>query len=164
VDDLPCISISRLRATGVITAETTEFVVKLDGVEQTVGVQLRKFPSGGSWSLFRCPSCSRGTARVLRLLDGALMCTRCCARRGVRNRCEPMGPKPRAEHRAPKLRAKLHSETSLRLKPVLWGTMERRSRLQAALQRAELIVRRHDFLREDKADGRAEEPDPRKLR
>jgi hypothetical protein len=32
-DDLPSISISRLRATGVINPETTEFVVRLGDVE-----------------------------------------------------------------------------------------------------------------------------------
>jgi hypothetical protein len=35
--------------------------------------------------------------------------------------------------RIPKLKAKLESETSLRLKPVLWGTMERRKQHEAAL-------------------------------
>jgi hypothetical protein len=36
----------------------------------------------------------------------------------------------------------LESEASLRLKPVLWGKMERRSRLKAALARAEFLVAR----------------------
>jgi hypothetical protein len=57
-----------------------------------------------------------------------------------------MGPRRRAEHRIPKLRAKLESAESLRLKPHLWGTMERRSRLEAALRRAELIARHADFV------------------
>jgi hypothetical protein len=162
-DDLPAVYISRLRATGVITADTTEFVVKLGDIEQTVSVKARWFPSGGGWSSFVCPCCGM-QVRMLRLLDGALICASCCKRRGVRNRCEPMGPKQRAEHRIPKLRAKLESKTSLRLKPVLWGTMEQRSRYEAALRRAELIVGRHDFMREDKADGRAKKQDPRKLR
>jgi hypothetical protein len=53
-----------------------------------------------------------------------------------------MGLRQRAEHRIPKLRAMLESDVSLRLKPHLWGTMERRSRLEAALRRAEYIVSR----------------------
>jgi hypothetical protein len=138
-DDLPSISISRFRATGVIDAETTECVIKFGDFEQTVGVKARRFPNGGSWSLFCCPSCGRN-ARVLRLLAGAMVCCRCCTRRGVRFRCEPMSVRQRAEHRIPKLKAMLESETSLRLKPVLWGKLERRSRHEAALERARLIV------------------------
>jgi hypothetical protein len=44
------------------------------------------------------------------------------------------------------LRAKLESEVSLRLKPHLLGTMEKRKRLEAALRRAEFIVAQHDYL------------------
>jgi hypothetical protein len=54
-----------------------------------------------------------------------------------------MSVRQRAEHRIPKLRAMLESEVSLRLKPVLWGKMERRPRLEAALARAEFMVARH---------------------
>jgi hypothetical protein len=56
-----------------------------------------------------------------------------------------MSVRQRAEHRIPKLRAMLERTGSARLKPVLWGKMERRSRLEAALRRAELIVRHADF-------------------
>jgi hypothetical protein len=140
-DDLPSVSISRLRAIGVITAEMTEFVVCLGGVEQTVGVTLRRFPGGGNWSRFVAPCCG-WKVRILRLLDGALVCTRCCARRGAMWRSWPMSRKQRAERRALKLQAMLASKTSLRLKPVLWGTMERRKRHEAALARAEFIISR----------------------
>jgi hypothetical protein len=51
-----------------------------------------------------------------------------------------MSVRQRAEHRIPKLRAMLESEAPLRLKPVLWGKMERRKRLEAALRRCEFIV------------------------
>jgi hypothetical protein len=53
-----------------------------------------------------------------------------------------MSPRQRAAHRIPKLKAMLESETSLRLKPVLWGTMERRKRHEATLARCEHIVAR----------------------
>jgi hypothetical protein len=139
VDDLPCVSVSRLRALGVITSETTEFLVRLGDVEQTVVVTERRFPRGGSWSLFVCPSCG-GNVRLLRLLDGALLCARCCIRRGAGCRAWPMSRRQRAEHRIQKLRAMLETPVSLRLKPHLWGKMERRSRLEAALARCELIV------------------------
>jgi hypothetical protein len=99
------IGVSRLRASGTITAEMTRTRIGLADVE--VGLSLQKFPNGGSWSLFRCPSC---------------------------------GPKAR----------------TLRLKPHLWGTMERRSRLEPALRRAEFVVSRHafaDLSDEDETNG-----------
>jgi len=152
-DDLPRISISRFRAAGVITAETTECVLRLGDFEQTVGVKARKFPSGGGWSSFVCPSCSV-QVRVLRLFNGGVLCARCLIRRGVRFRCDiGMSPRRRAEMRIPKLKAMLESERSLRLKPVLWGTMERRKRHEAALARAEFIVAKAKFKRRVKDDA-----------
>jgi hypothetical protein len=140
-DDLPAVSIARLRALEIITAETTAFLVQLGHVEQNVSVHLQKFPNNGGWSLFRCPCCGR-SARVLRLHLDDIICHGCCTRRGVRHRCRTMGVRRRAEHRIPKLKAMLQSETSLRLKPHLWGKLERRKRLEAALRRCEFIVGR----------------------
>jgi hypothetical protein len=151
-DDLPSISISRFRATGVISPETTEVVVKFGDVEQTVGVKARKFPNGGGWSSFVCPCCSV-QVRVLRLLDSSVICCRCCQRRGVRPRSSPMSVRQRAEMRIPKLKAMLLSETSLRLKPVLWGKMERRKRHEATLARCEHIVAKARFKRRVKDDA-----------
>jgi hypothetical protein len=143
-DDLPVVSISRLRASGVITAETTEFVVKLGDIERTVGVRARRFPSGGGWSSFLCPSCGI-QVRLLRLLNGEVICCRCCASRGVGPRCWPMNVQQRAEHRIPKLLAKLESEVSLRLKPGLRGTMERRQQLELSLRQSRLVLRQHNL-------------------
>jgi hypothetical protein len=55
--------------------------------------------------------------------------------------------------RIPKLKGMLESEVSLRLKPVLWGKLERRSRLKAALERAEYVVKRSEFKRQVKEEG-----------
>jgi hypothetical protein len=140
-DDLPAVSISRLRALDIITADTTEFLVQLGPVEQIVSVHLRRFPSGGSWSWFGCPTCGKW-ARTLRLHFDDIVCPGCCRRRGIQPRSWTLSPRQRAEHRIPKLRAMLESKESLRLKPVLWGTMERRKRHEAALARAEFIVGR----------------------
>jgi hypothetical protein len=135
-DDLPSLSISRLRASGVITAETTTFRVKLGHVEQNVSVHLRKFPRcGGSWSWFGCPTCGRW-GRVLWLLGDEIVCWACCERR------RGLGRRRRAEARIVKLRAMLESPVSLRLKPQLWDTMEKRSRHEAALREAEFRVAR----------------------
>jgi hypothetical protein len=57
-----------------------------------------------------------------------------------------MSVRQRAELRIPKRRAMLESPVPLRLKATLrWSKLERRSRLEAALRRAEFIVSRHEF-------------------
>ncbi len=65
--------------------------------------------------------------------------------RGVRPRGDPIGLPKRAALRIPKLITMLESKESLRLKPVLYGTMERRARHEAALQRNLAILKRHDL-------------------
>ena len=141
-DDLPAVSISRLRATGVITAETTMFCVQLGHVEQNVSIHLRRFPSGGSWSWFECPTCGKW-ARTLRLHFDDIVCPGCCRRRGVRCRCETMSVSQTARRASdPEVARHAREQGILRLKPVLWGTMERRKRHEAALRRAEFIVGR----------------------
>jgi hypothetical protein len=151
IDDLPSISISRLRALGVVTAETTKFTVRLGDAEQVFGVTLRKFPAcGGSWSFFTC-GCGR-RARVLRALNGKIMCRYCCIARGVRFRCEPTGSRQRAAMRVPKLLAMLDADKPLRLnRSTMTSTMERRTRHEAALQRCMLIVKRHELAALEKA-------------
>jgi hypothetical protein len=119
--------------------------ISLGDVELEVGLKLRKFPNGGSWSWFVCPTCSKWV-RTLRLHGGG---------RGL----QAVLPAPRLERpglgrvpqaarglRIPKLRAMLESPVSLRLKPsTLWGTMERRKRFEAALRRCEYIVAKHEL-------------------
>ena len=145
-DDLPAISVSRLRATGAITAEMIKAKITIAGVEAEVDLQLVRFANGGSWSFALCPHCDR-RARTLKLFDGCVLCWRCCYRRGARYRCRTRSLRGRSELRIPKLRAMLQSEQSLRLKPHLYGTMERRSRHEAALRRAELLVGYTDFVK-----------------
>jgi hypothetical protein len=146
-DDLPTIRASTLRGNGTITAEMEAIAVKIgDAAPVSVGLYLRKFPNGGSWSLFVAPCCGR-RSKVLRLLDDQLLCRLCLRARGVRWRCDPVSANTRAAMRIPKLRAMLESRTSLRLKPMLWGTMERRKRLEATLARCEDIVARAKFKR-----------------
>jgi hypothetical protein len=134
-DDLPSISISRLRALGAVTAAMTQTTI----ADVEVGLGLVKFANGGSWSFFLCPQCGR-RARTLKLFEGSVLCWRCCHRRGARYRVWTKGLRGRAENRIPHLRALLETDVSLRLKPVLWGKMERRKRLEAALARCEFIV------------------------
>jgi hypothetical protein len=136
-EDLLNIGVSRLRATGLISPEMNEFVVRLGEVEQNVGVQHLRFPNGGGWSFFVAPCCCR-RVRTLKLYASRLMCGRCLQAHGVLFRATPMKPWRRAELRIPKSRAMLESKEPLRLKPsTLWGTMEKRSRHEAALRKAE---------------------------
>jgi hypothetical protein len=157
-DDLPAVRIPRLRALGLVTPEMIGFVVRFGDMAQTVDLQHLKFPSGGGWSFFVAPCCGR-KARILRLLDGAVICCKCCVRRGMRWRCEPMGVKRRAELSVSRLSAMLESEEPLRLKPsTLWGKMERRSRFEAALRKAEFRVAQSGIVRARARADRVEDP------
>jgi hypothetical protein len=98
-----------------------------------------RFKSGGSWSWFGCPTCGKWV-RTLRLHFDDIVCKGCCERRGLHWRVWTMSARQRAERRIPKLLAMLESDESLRLKPHLWGTLERRGRLTAALREAEFRV------------------------
>ena len=164
-DDLPSVSVARLRGRDVITAETVEYAVRLGDVEQTVSLALIRFPSGGSWSRFVAPCCGR-KVQVLRAFNGRLLCRQCLCARGVFYRADLMSVKQRAERRAPKLRAMLESKEPLRLKPsTLWGTMERRSRLEARLRECEFRVAVRSRLRKaETIDDPCEEPDFSALR
>jgi hypothetical protein len=109
---------------------------------------------GGSWSFFTW-RCGR-RSRTLRLLDSKIMCRHCCIARGVRYRCEPMEPRQRAEHRIAKLRAKLESAEPLRLKPLRYLKMERRTHLEEALQRNLLVRKKRDLAKLCESDRQAE--------
>ena len=146
-DDLPSVKVSRLRALGEITAESALTVIRLgDGeLEFSVGLALRKFPNGGSWSLFRCPQCDRWV-QVLWLLEGRPVCRLCCIERGVGARAWPMSQRQRAEISVLKLQARLESKTPARLHPRPDGSMlDRRQRLENSLRLARLALRRHRF-------------------
>ena len=84
-DDLASVSISRLRAYGVVTSETKSVEMfsarATTGLRREVKVVHRRFPNGGEWSFFLCPVCDR-PARVLKLHDKP-MCRRCCLRQGI---------------------------------------------------------------------------------
>ena len=157
-DDLPAVRMPRLRALGVVTPEMNEFVVRLGDVVQSVDLQHLKFPNGGGWSFFVAPCCGR-KARILRLLDGVVICCKCCVRLGVRWRCEPASVKQRAALSVSRLSAMLESEEPLRLKPsTLWGKLERRSRYEAALREAEFRVAQGGITRARAKAERVEDP------
>jgi hypothetical protein len=150
-DDLPTTpSISRLRASGVVTAETRSVVVTCGEGESALAREVRVthqiFPNRGSWSFFVCPACGR-PARVLKLHERP-MCRRCCLRQGVGFRISNGTTAERAAARAKrieKLRARLAGGPA-RLYPRPGRTLDRRCSLEISLKRA-MIAARQDLMR-----------------
>ena len=153
IDDLPAVSVSRLRALGDITAETKTTTVKFDDVEFVVALSLRRFPNGGSWSFFLCP-CGR-RARILRLFEGCLSCSQCLEARGFRARVELIRTEKRAAYHVPRILSRLNSATPARLHPRNGQMLDRRVNLEARLRRSLIVARKfaideHDKMLKDK--------------
>jgi hypothetical protein len=152
-DELPGVSVSRMRALGDITAETKTATVKFDDIEFVVALSLRRFPNGGSWSFFVCP-CGR-RARILRLFEGGLACCRCLRVRGLRARVEHIRTEKRVAYHAPRILARLNSDTPARLLPRPGRKLDRRANLEAKLRRSLIVARQfaideHDKMLRDK--------------
>jgi hypothetical protein len=141
IDDLPAVSVSRLRALGDVTAETKTTIVRFGDVEFVVALSLRRFPNGGSWSFFLCP-CGR-RARILRLFEGGLACSQCLEARGLRSRVELIRTEKRAAYHAPRILAKLNSATSMRLHPRPGRMLERRANMEARLRRSLIVAKQY---------------------
>jgi hypothetical protein len=62
-DELASLSISRPRATSVVTSDTKSVEIVFgegdDGLRREVEVVPRHFPDGGSWPLYVCPARKR---------------------------------------------------------------------------------------------------------
>jgi hypothetical protein len=146
IDDLPHVSVSRMRAEGLIRpGDASATVTFPDGPSFLVGLQHVRFPNRGGWSFFLC-ACGR-RCRTLRLHQG-LACKHCLEAKGLRYRVEDLSKSERAAHVASRLKPRLLSLSHARLKPHLrWSKLERRVRLAAALRRAELLLGRADFVK-----------------
>jgi hypothetical protein len=149
-DDLLSVSVSRLRASRAVTSDMKSIVVIFgdggDPLRREVKLWHMAFPSGGSWSYFLCPSCSR-RCRTLKVLNGRVVCRRCCLREGVGYRISSGTVVERDAARMvriARLRAMLYGEPA-RLRPRKGRTMDRRRELTISLRRA-MIVLRQDLL------------------
>jgi hypothetical protein len=100
IDDLPSVSVSRLRASGEIGAETKVARVGFGEVSFNEALALRRFSNGGNWSFFICP-CGR-RVRTLRLFEGGLACRQCLGARGLRPRVQLIATHARAAYLATK--------------------------------------------------------------
>ena len=148
IDDLPSVSVSRLRAWGEITAETKVTSVAFGEVIFNVALSLVRFPNGGSWSFFLCP-CGR-RARIIRLFEGGLACRQCLGDRGLRPRVQLIATHKRAAYIAPRLIARLNSPSPARLNPRPGRLLDRRPRLEAKLRRTLIVARRHELEAHDR--------------
>jgi hypothetical protein len=138
IDDFPSLSVSRLRAAGVIRpGDRTAVVAFPCGLSFVVALQHIHFPNGGGWSFAVC-SCGR-RCRTLRLYENRLACRGCLVARGVRSRAAGLSETARARHRVLALKARLEGGPA-RLKPRPGRTVDRRARLEAALARAEYVA------------------------
>jgi hypothetical protein len=153
IDDLPAVSVSRLRALGEITAETKLTTIAFGEVSFNVALSIRRFPNGGTWSLFLCPCGQR--ARILRLFEGDLSCSQCLEARGLRSRVELIRTENRAAYHAPRILDRLNSTTPARLHPRPGRMLDRRVNLEAKLRRSLIVARQfaideHDKMLNDK--------------
>ena len=149
-DDLPSVSIPRLRASGVVTSDTKWVEVVFgegnDGLRRQVRVVHRRFPNGGEWSFFLCPVCDR-PARVLKLHEKP-MCRRCCLREGVDYRVSSGSAVERDVARVARLQKlrELLDGGPARLHPRPGRRLDRRWSLTVSLRRG-MIRERQDLLR-----------------
>lgn len=127
-DDLPTVKVSSLRASGAIDAGSAFAILSFGELKRQVRITLRKFPSGGSWSLFICPTCSR-RAQTLRLHDGRLKCQRCD---GLQWKARALSARPDVNGRVESLQARL-------------AVAKRRKGLTLALRKAMIQRRRYQL-------------------
>jgi hypothetical protein len=149
-DDLASVSISRLRARGVVTSDAKSvdivFGEGADGLRREVKVVHHRFPNGGSWSFFVCPVCGR-PARILKLHDKP-MCRRCCLREGIGYRVSSGTPVERDVARVARLQKlrELLDGGPVRLNPRPGRRLDRRWSLTVSLRRG-MIRERQDLVR-----------------
>ena len=135
-DDLPSVSVSRLRALDEVTEEMARVRVTIAGVSREVRLSHLRFPNGGGWSFFICPSCGR-RARVLKLYE-RIACWRCTRLEG-----RPLAYRVWQGDKAgriERLRERLQGGPA-RVRPRPGRTIDRRWRTEQALRRA-LIAER----------------------
>ena len=77
LDEFECVKIPRLRATGVVQLDAVSAVIPFGSKQKLIGLAHVRFRDGGSWSLFRCPKCTRRANRLW-LIEDRPLCAKCC--------------------------------------------------------------------------------------
>lgn len=154
-DDCSSISVSRLRALGVVTEAMRSVRVTIAGASCEVRLSHMRFPNGGGWSFFLCPVCGR-RARVLKLFE-KMACWRCT---GSGSSSRPLPYRAQRFERIERLRQRLYSGPA-RVKPRPGRTIDRRWRTEQALRRALIAERSRmkgakDALAKERPDNSAE--------
>ena len=165
-DELVSVSVSRLRATGVIRLEDQWARIPFDEQAKLIGVAHTKFPNGGSWSYFVCPQVGEGPKGFgLSTMRHAAGC--CLEKLGVRNRAAyGFGRTERLrerDRRIDRLQAMLEGGP-MRFKPVPpnWGNrrLDRRNRLTWALQQVRIATRLAQIAYQAQHNSEPDEPSP----
>jgi hypothetical protein len=130
-EELPAVKASSLRSSGAIDAGSAFATVAFGEVKRQVRVTLRRFPSGGSWSLFICPTCSR-RAQVVRLYGERVVCRRCD---GLKTRAKTLASHPEIDGVVESLQTRLSA------------ARYRRKQLSNSLRKAMIKRRRHALAR-----------------
>jgi hypothetical protein len=143
IEDLPLVHASTLVASGYIMRDAVTALIRFgeDGVEQRVGVRMRRFRNGGFWAMFVCPRCGGGAQR-LRLLDDTPACGKCVRATGLRYRVESTPTKDRHLITAPERIARLNGAKPARVNPRPGRRLDRRALIEAALKRSLIVARR----------------------
>jgi hypothetical protein len=139
---LPVVSISPLRADGIVTLSSVSVIIWLGDRRFEVGVTHRRFPNGGDWAFFAAPCCGR-RARKLWLIDETPHCRWCRRKRGYCSRqgYETVAPYERALIQIPRLHAKLAGVARIHPRP--GRTLDNRDRLENTLRMHVRTLREH---------------------
>ena len=132
-DEFECVKIPRLRGTGVVQLDAPHAMIHVGDRQKLIGLAHVRFGNGGSWSLFRCPTCGRRANRLW-LIEDRPLCRHCCEGIGIVHRSKwGFGRHERLRARDQKLDeliAKLDAGTGpLRFNPALKTTWRGRARL-----------------------------------
>ena len=84
-DEFECVKIARLRAMGVAQLDAPRAIIQVGDRQKLIGLAHVRLRNGGSWSLFRCPTCGRRANRLW-LIEDRPLCPRCCEEIGIVHR------------------------------------------------------------------------------
>ena len=152
IDELPCVSVTRLRAMGDVTPamKTTTVSVARSSSPWPWRCTVGRMAAAGRFLCAPAVGAREpyGCSRV------GLRCRRCCKARGLRYRIELIRTENRAAYHAPRSLARLNSDKPARLHPRPGRKLDRRANLEFALRRSLIVAREHELEGHDLRDRR----------
>jgi hypothetical protein len=76
-DEFPKLRVGRFRALNIVDPSKAYALIPVGERQKLIGTAHVRFPNGGGFSYFVCPSCAK-LAQTLYLIDNAARCRRCC--------------------------------------------------------------------------------------